>query len=85
MPWFTNHDPDVIVGWSVIQFDLRVLQKTADANSVQLLLGRERRPIAWRTHPGRQGYLFAPMPRTRGCRWHRSAQGWHVELPVVQP
>ena len=60
--WFADHDPDVIVGWSVIQFDLRVLQKTADANAVQLLLGRERRPIAWRTHPGRQGYLFAPMP-----------------------
>ena len=60
--WFADHDPDVIVGWSVIQFDLRVLQKTADANSVQLLLGRERCPIAWRTHPGRQGYLFAPMP-----------------------
>ncbi len=60
--WFADHDPDVIVGWSVIQFDLRVLQKTADASSVQLLLGRERRPIAWRPHPGRQGYLFAPMP-----------------------
>ncbi|MBV8157646.1 MAG: DNA polymerase II, partial [Dyella sp.] len=60
--WFADHDPDVIVGWSVIQFDLRVLQKTADASSVPLLLGRERRPIAWRTHPGRQGYLFAPMP-----------------------
>jgi DNA polymerase II len=60
--WFADHDPDVIVGWSVIQFDLRVLQKAADACSVQLLLGREGRPIAWRTHPGRQGYLFAPMP-----------------------
>ncbi|RYF61307.1 MAG: DNA polymerase II [Comamonadaceae bacterium] len=60
--WFADHDPDVIVGWNVIQFDLRVLQKAADACSAQLLLGRERRPIAWRTHPGRQGYLFAPMP-----------------------
>src|SRR3989344_3424580 len=60
--WFADHDPDVIVGWSVIQFDLRGLQKTADANPLQLLPGRERRPIAWRTHPGRQGYLFAPMP-----------------------
>ncbi|WP_338820616.1 DNA polymerase II [Acidovorax temperans] len=60
--WFADHDPDVIIGWNAIQFDLRVLQKAADANSVQLLLGRERRPIAWRTHPGRQGYLFAPMP-----------------------
>lgn len=60
--WFAAHDPDVIIGWNVIQFDLRVLQKAADANSVQLLLGREGSPIAWRTHPGRQGYLFAPMP-----------------------
>lgn len=60
--WFAAYDPDVIIGWGVIQFDLRVLQKAADAHSVPLLLGRERRPIAWRTHPGRQGYLFAPMP-----------------------
>lgn len=60
--WFVDHDPDVVIGWSVVQFDLRVLQKTADACGVPLLLGRERQPIAWRTHPGKQGYLFAPMP-----------------------
>jgi DNA polymerase-2 len=60
--WFARHDPDVIIGWNVIQFDLRVLQKTADDCATPLLLGRERTPIAWRTHPGRQGYLFAPMP-----------------------
>ncbi len=60
--WFVDHDPDVVIGWSVVQFDLRVLQKTADACGVPLLMGRERQPIAWRTHPGKQGYLFAPMP-----------------------
>jgi DNA polymerase-2 len=60
--WFERNDPDVIIGWNVIQFDLRVLQKTADDCGVQLLLGRERRPIEWRTHPGKQGYLFAPTP-----------------------
>jgi DNA polymerase-2 len=60
--WFVRHDPDVIIGWSVIQFDLRVLQKTADDCATPLLLGRGRTPIAWRTHPGKQGYLFAPMP-----------------------
>ncbi|MGJ7610035.1 MULTISPECIES: DNA polymerase II [unclassified Variovorax] len=60
--WFERNDPDVLIGWNVIQFDLRVLQKTADDCGAQLLLGRERRPIAWRTHPGKQGYLFAPMP-----------------------
>jgi len=60
--WFARNDPDVIVGWNVIQFDLRVLQKTADDCAMPLLPGRERTPIAWRTHPGKQGYLFAPMP-----------------------
>lgn len=60
--WFARNDPDVIVGWNVIQFDLRVLQKAADDCEVPLLVGRERKPIAWRTHPGKQGYLFAPMP-----------------------
>jgi len=60
--WFERNDPDVIIGWSVIQFDLRVLQKSAEANGAQLLLGRERQPIDWRTHPGKQGYLFAAVP-----------------------
>lgn len=60
--WFERNDPDVIVGWNVVQFDLRVLQKTADACGAALELGRERRPFEWRTHPGKQGYLFAPLP-----------------------
>lgn len=60
--WFERHDPDVIIGWNVIQFDLRVLQKAADEAQTPLLLGRERKPIAWRAHPGKQEYLFAPMP-----------------------
>lgn len=48
--WFEENDPDLLIGWNVIQFDLRVLQKTADDCGLQLLLGRERRPIEWRTH-----------------------------------
>ncbi|MEJ8852308.1 DNA polymerase II [Variovorax rhizosphaerae] len=60
--WIERNDPDVVIGWNVIQFDLRVLQKTADTCGTPFLLGRERRPIDWRTHPGKQGYLFAPTP-----------------------
>jgi DNA polymerase-2 len=25
-----RHDPDVLIGWNVVQFDLRVLQKHAE-------------------------------------------------------
>ncbi len=60
--WFERSDPDVIIGWNVIQFDLRVLQRTADQCGVSLLLGRERKPIEWRTHPRKPNYLFAPTP-----------------------
>lgn len=60
--WFELHDPDVIIGWNVVQFDLRVLQKNADDAHSPLLLGRERQPMVWRAHPGKQEYLFAPMP-----------------------
>ena len=60
--WLARNDPDVVIGWNVIQFDLRVLQKTADECGVPFQLGRERRPVEWRTHPGKQGYLFAPTP-----------------------
>jgi hypothetical protein len=28
--WFQAHDPDAVIGWSVVQFDLRVLQKHAE-------------------------------------------------------
>lgn len=59
--WFEQSDPDVIIGWNVVQFDLRVLQKAADACGANLLLGRERRPIEWRAHSGKRDYLFAPM------------------------
>ncbi|GGC93188.1 DNA polymerase [Undibacterium terreum] len=60
--WFVEYDPDVIAGWSLIQFDLRVLQKQADKFKVPLLLGREGRPTEWRQHGTRKGHLFAPTP-----------------------
>lgn len=59
--WFQRHDPDVIIGWSVVQFDLRVLQKNADKYKVPLLLGREGKAVDWRTHQARDGYVFASI------------------------
>jgi DNA polymerase-2 len=59
--WMARHDPDVLIGWNVVQFDLRVLQKNADKYKVPLALGREGKAIEWREHPGKQGYLFAPV------------------------
>ena len=37
--WFANYDPDVIIGWNVVQFDLRMLQKHAERYRIPLRLG----------------------------------------------
>ncbi|SFN18144.1 DNA polymerase-2 [Izhakiella capsodis] len=57
--WFVRHDPDVIIGWNLIQFDLKVLQKQAERYGVALLLGRGRQPLDWREHGFKPGVFFA--------------------------
>jgi DNA polymerase-2 len=59
--WMARHDPDAIIGWSVIQFDLRVLQKHAERHGVPLLLGRGGTPMEWREHNNGQ-HFFASAP-----------------------
>ena len=56
--WFERHDPDVIIGWNVVQFDLRVLQRHAERNKVPLRLGRDGSVMEWREH-GKQQHYFA--------------------------
>jgi DNA polymerase-2 len=83
--WFERNDPDVLIGWNVIQFDLRVLQKNADDCGAQLLLG-PRAPAHRVAHPSRQaGLPVRAHAGPRDHRRHRRAQGGGVELSVVQP
>jgi DNA polymerase-2 len=46
--WVADYDPDVLIGWNVINFDTRYLQRVADHLGRRLLLGRDRRPGHWR-------------------------------------
>ena len=57
--WMARHDPDAIIGWNVVQFDLRVLQRHAQAYGVVLRLGRDGSAMEWREHGARQGHFFA--------------------------
>ena len=57
--WFAEYDPDVIIGWNVVQFDLRVLQKSAERYRLPLLLGRGNQPLEWREHGFKNGVFFA--------------------------
>ena len=57
--WFARHDPDVIIGWNVVQFDLRMLQKHADRYGIPLRLGRQQEALEWREHGFKPGVFFA--------------------------
>ncbi|WP_045048468.1 DNA polymerase II [Rouxiella chamberiensis] len=57
--WLERNDPDAIIGWSVVQFDLRVLQKHADRYKIPLRFGRDGSALEWREHGFKQGHFFA--------------------------
>ena len=61
--WLATHDPDAIIGWNVVQFDLRVLHEHAQRLSVPLMLGRGDEPMAWREHGSRNHYFAAAAGR----------------------
>lgn len=56
--WFARHDPDAIIGWNVVQFDLRVLHEHARRLAVPLKLGRGGEEMQWREH-GSGNHFFA--------------------------
>lgn len=56
--WFARFDPDAIIGWNVVQFDLRVLHEHARRLAVPLRLGREGEEMQWREH-GSGNHYFA--------------------------
>jgi len=48
LDWVEEDDPDVLIGWNVVNFDTRYLQRLADRGDGRLPLGRDRRPAHWR-------------------------------------
>ena len=60
--WFVAYDPDVVIGWNLVEFDLRYLQDRADVHGLDLRLGRANTHINWRrTKRGKEKY-YALMP-----------------------
>ena len=57
--WLERCDPDAIIGWNVIQFDLRVLQEHSERYNVPLRLGRGGSVMEWRQHGLKQNHFFA--------------------------
>lgn len=59
--WFQQFDPDVIIGWNVIDFDFRLLHKRADWNKVKLTIGRGQQNSYFRTsNTTQQAFISIP-------------------------
>jgi len=61
--WIALHDPDAIIGWNLVQFDLRVLHEHSQQLEVPLLLGRGGQPMEWREHGSKQHFFAAAAGR----------------------
>lgn len=47
--WFNRHDPDLVIGWNVVNFDFRLLLRRAELHKRRLRLGRGRELCFWRS------------------------------------
>lgn len=61
--WMARHDPDAIIGWNLVQFDLRVLREHAVRLKVPLRLGRGGEDMHWREHRSHNHYFAAAAGR----------------------
>ncbi len=62
MEWFSNIDPDVVIGWNIVGFDLHFLQERCDAMALELSLGRASKSVIWRraTRGMQRNYALVP-------------------------
>jgi DNA polymerase-2 len=48
LAWIADYDPDVLIGWNVVNFDAWYLQRVAQAIGTRLQLGRNSSAVYWR-------------------------------------
>tara|TARA_R110001632_G_scaffold1501_2_gene6673 strand:- start:50225 stop:52585 length:2361 start_codon:yes stop_codon:yes gene_type:complete len=55
-------DPDILIGWNVVNFDFRLLIERAQRYGLKLTLGRGNEAVYWRDAPNEvnQGYISMP-------------------------
>ncbi len=56
--WFNQYDPDVIIGWNVIDFDFQLLDKRAQWHKLPLTIGRGQQALYVRqSNQNQQSYI----------------------------
>lgn len=62
LTWIEMVDPDVLIGWSLVNFDLWFLQERADRLRLPFDLGRNRESLKWRKSAGNSARRFVVIP-----------------------
>ena len=60
--WCAAYDPDVIIGWSVVAFDLWFLQQRCEVLNIPFTLGRYHEAVKWRTVSQGRDRHYALVP-----------------------
>ncbi len=55
-------DPDILIGWNVVNFDCRLLLERARFHGFRLCLGRGGQAASWRERRGESGAGFVTVP-----------------------
>lgn len=62
LQWVDQCDPDIFIGWNLVQFDLWVLESLCQRENILLDLGRAKQPIHWRQEEAESGRRFVVLP-----------------------
>jgi DNA polymerase-2 len=62
LKYFTRIDPDIIIGWHIVQFDLWTLEKICQQQGINFLLGRAGQKVSWREDSQHEGRHYAQVP-----------------------
>ncbi len=60
--WLNCYDPDILIGWNLVQFDLWVLETLCQKFGILLALGRGKQSLHWRQEDGDVGRRFVVIP-----------------------
>ncbi len=60
--WVSRIDPDLLIGWNVVNFDLRLLQKKSQALGIPLRIGRRGSLPIWRQSQAHGNHHFVLIP-----------------------
>lgn len=60
LQWLNHSDPDIIIGWNIVQFDIWVLELMCQRLKIKFTLGRNGQTPYWRHDPGSE-YRFMTL------------------------